>query len=52
MKKTYKAPEVSITKLALETMIAVSDLGLSDTNADSEYGMEVKEDDGFWDDEW
>ncbi len=52
MKKTYIAPEVSVTELALESMIAQSGPGTSSSAADSQYGMDVKEDAGDWGDEW
>ena len=43
MKKTYIIPELNITKLAVENMIAASDLSVNnEKTASQEKGMEVK----------
>jgi len=56
MKKTYIIPELNITTLAVENMIAVSGPQTIDTtSADSQYGMDVKQqrnDYNVWDDDW
>lgn len=53
MKKTlYIAPALNVVRLNTENIIAVSGPYVSDTAADQEYDMEVKEDRGGWGDEW
>ena len=55
MKKTYIIPELNITKLAVENMIAQSGPQTSTTSADSQYDMDVKQqrnDYNVWDDDW
>ncbi|MBR0201383.1 MAG: hypothetical protein IJQ44_02865 [Bacteroidaceae bacterium] len=54
MKKTvYIAPALNVVRLNTENIIAVSGPNVfSDTAADDELDMEVKEDRGGWGDEW
>ena len=58
MKKTYIIPELNITKLAVENMIATSDLSVNNgTAASQEKGMEVKSSGAthsynVWDEAW
>ena len=53
MKKTvYIAPALNVVRLNTENIIAVSGPYLSDTAADGDLEMEVKEDRGGWGDEW
>ena len=57
MKKTYIIPSLTITKLTLERMVAVSGPQVTSTAADSKFGMDVKADRTYqnhnvWDDDW
>ena len=56
MKKTYIIPELNITTLAVENMIAVSGPQTIDTtSANQQAGMDVKADRNdynVWDDDW
>jgi len=56
MKKTYIIPELNITTLAVENMIAVSGPQTIDTtSANQSAGMDVKADRNdynVWDDDW
>ncbi len=55
MKKTYIIPELNITKLAVENMIAVSGPETTESRADQDAGMDVKADRqsyNVWDDDW
>ena len=57
MKKTvYIAPSTFITKVAMEKMIAESNLGFNNTtSASQERGMDAKESQpsyNVWDDDW
>lgn len=54
MKKTvYIAPAINVVRVNTECMIAESGPDvISDTAANQEFDMEVKEDRGGWGDEW
>ena len=55
MKKTYIIPELNITTLAVENMIAVSVPDTKEGPADQQAGMDVKSDRNdynVWDDDW
>ncbi len=58
MKKTYIIPELNITKLAVENMIAASDLSVNNEKAAVQNsGMEVKSSGAthsynVWDEAW
>lgn len=53
MKKTiYIAPALNVVRVNTENMIALSGPQTSNSAADQDYGMEVKEDRGGWGDEW
>lgn len=54
MKKTiYIAPALNVVRVNTENMIALSGPQASDSSANQDYGMEVKEDrGGFFGDEW
>ena len=55
MRKTYIIPELNITKLAVENMIAVSGPYTTEDQANPKDGMDVKADRqsyNVWDDDW
>lgn len=55
MKKTYIIPELNITTLAVENMIAVSGPDTTEKQASQQAGMDVKstrQDYNVWDDDW
>lgn len=55
MNKTYIIPVLNITKLCVESMIALSGPQTSSVSANQEAGMDVKstrQDYNVWNDDW